>query len=403
MIDAVLERLRDLARPNFGWLTLAAALGLTFTGIEVMRLLDPPDILNPAAKQQRNLVIALVAMAAMILPHPRLIGSSAYGLFGIALGLLIFVLIPFIPESIVKPVNGARSWINLRVMNFQPSEMAKVTFVLSLAWYLRYRGNHRRLLGLLPPFLFMLVPVGLIIVEPDLGQSLAFGPALLVMLVAAGAKLRHLASLLLIALLVITVNIAIVLWAPPGMQILKPHQQKRITSMIRLASGDRSQVQTDAYQQDKAMTLAGAGGWNGRGAETSSKLLDYYSLPEAHNDMIYAVVVNRWGLLGGAALMGMYGVLVGSMFAVAAVTKDPLGRLSCVGFAGIFLAQAVINIGMTVGVLPITGITLPFVSYGGSSLLFSFIMVGLVMNFASRRRVFMSRPSFEFDRRGRAG
>jgi cell division protein FtsW (lipid II flippase) len=398
VIDAALDRLKALARPNFGWLTLAAALGLTAMGIEVMTVLDPPDIHDPAGRQQRNLVIALLALVMMLLPHPRQIGAMAYPLFALALGLLIFVLIPFVPESIVRPVNGARSWINLRVMNFQPSEMAKVTFVLALAWYLRYRANHRTLWGLLPPFLFMLIPVGLIIVEPDLGQSLAFGPTLLVVLVAAGAKLRHLISLLLIAAFIVAANIAIVLYAPPNLQLLQPHQQKRISSMIRLASGDYSQVQTDAYQQHKAMTLAGAGGTSGRGAETSATLLDYYPLPEAHNDMIYAVVVNRWGLVGGLGLMGLYVVLIGSMFAVAAVTKDPVGRLSCVGFAGIFLAQAVINIGMTVGVLPITGITLPFVSYGGSSLLFSFIMVGLVMNFASRRRMFISRPSFEFDR-----
>ena len=397
MIDLIVARLVALARPSFGWLTLAAALGLTFLGIEAMDHIPldfPPD---PAGNQQRNLLIALTAMSCMLLPHPRVIGVLAYPLFAVALGLLIFVLIPFVPESIVKPVNGARSWINLRVMNFQPSEMAKVTFVLSLAWYLRYRQNHRTLWGLIPPFVFMLVPVGLIIVEPDLGQSLAFGPSLLVMLVAAGAKLRHLLSLLVIAGLVIGLNVAIVLFAPPQYQVLKPHQQKRIASMIRLAQGDTSQVQTDAYQQHKAMTLAGAGGFEGRGADTSRTLLAYYPLPESHNDMIYAVIVNRWGLLGGVATLGLYLVLIGSMFAVAATHRDPLGRIACVGFAGIFLTQAVINIGMTVGVLPITGITLPFVSYGGSSLLFSYIMVGLVLNFASRQRTFMSRPSFEFD------
>ncbi|MEO1237461.1 MAG: FtsW/RodA/SpoVE family cell cycle protein, partial [Planctomycetota bacterium] len=126
-----------------------------------------------------------------------------------------------------------------------------------------------------------------------------------------------------------------------------------------------------------------------------------YDLPEAHNDMIFAVIVNRWGMRGGIGVMLLYLVLIGSMFAVAATTRDPLGRLSCVGFAAIFLAQAVINIGMTLGVLPITGITLPLVSYGGSSLLFSFMMVGLTLNFASHRPAYVTRESFEFD--GAAG
>lgn len=403
MIDAVIERLQALARPSFGWLTLAAALGLTFLGIAAMESIAP----GSAQAQKRNLLIALTGMSVMLLPHPRVIGWLAYPMFGLALALLVFVLLPFVPESIVKPINGARSWINLRVMNFQPSEMAKVTFVLSLAWFLRYRESHRSLLGLLPPFFFMIVPVGLIIVEPDLGQSLAFGPALLIMLVAAGAKLRHLFSIVGLGVLVIALNVGLVLASSTSEDArnyapwLQDHQQRRITSMLKLASGDTSEVQGDAYQQHKAMTLAGAGGTRGYGSETTAILFEHYHLPEAHNDMIYAVIVNRWGMLGGWAVMGLYLVLIGSLFAVAAVSKEPLARLSCIGFSGIFLSQAVINIGMTVGVLPITGITLPFISYGGSSLLFNFIMVGLVLNFASRRAAYMSRPSFEFD--GRAG
>lgn len=404
MIDVMSQRLRELIRPNFGWLTLIAALGLTSLGISAIQTVEhlEPGIV---ASQKRNLAIALLAMVVMLLPHPRLIGWLAYPMFGLALALLVFVLLPFVPESIVRPINGARSWINLRVMNFQPSEMAKVTFVLALGWYLRYRDSHRSFLGLLGPFFLMLVPVMLIIVEPDLGQSLAFGPALLLMLVAAGAKLRHLFSVVGMGLLVLALNVVLVLMssADPGgtdyAPWLKPHQQRRITSMIKLASGDYSEVQGDAYQQHKAMTLAGAGGASGYGEERSEIYLEFYKLPEAHNDMIYAVIVNRWGMLGGLGVMGLYLLLILSMFAVAATSREPMGRLACVGFAGIFLAQAVINIGMTIGVLPITGITLPLVSYGGSSLLFSFIMVGLVLNFASRPAIFMARPSFEFDGR----
>ncbi|MEM8737348.1 MAG: FtsW/RodA/SpoVE family cell cycle protein [Planctomycetota bacterium] len=405
MADAAADRLRALVRPSFGWLTLAAAGGLVLLGITAIQTIAPGE----AATQKRNLAIALLGMLAMLLPHPRLIGALAYPMFGLALALLIFVLLPFVPESIVKPINGARSWINLRVMNFQPSEMAKLTFVLALAWYLRYRDSHRSLLGLLGPFFIMLVPVGLIIVEPDLGQSLAFGPTLLVMLIAAGAKLRHLFSIVGLGVLVVAINVGLVLASPFGeaqtnlAPWLQTHQQRRITSMIKLASGDTSEVQTDAYQQHKAMTLSGAGGLHGFGAERTATLFRFYDLPEAHNDMIYAVIINRWGMLGGLAVMGLYLTLIGSMLAVAATTKDPVGRLACVGFAAIFLSQAVINIGMTIGVLPITGITLPLVSYGGSSLLFSFMMVGLVLNFASRRPTYMTRESFEFDRPARAG
>ncbi|MEM9348238.1 MAG: FtsW/RodA/SpoVE family cell cycle protein, partial [Planctomycetota bacterium] len=107
--------------------------------------------------------------------------------------------------------------------------------------------------------------------------------------------------------------------------------------------------------------------------------------------------VNRWGILGGLGTMALYGVLVASILLVAARSKDPFARMSCVGFAGMIFTQASINIGMTVGLLPITGITLPLISYGGSSMLFTFVMVGLVINFAARRPQMLARPSFEFD------
>ncbi len=392
------DQARALARPNFAWLTLAAALGLTFIGIAAMGTVVP----GSADSQQKNLTIALMGMVIMMLPHPRVLGHLAYPMFIVSILLLIFVLLPFVPQSIVRPRNGARSWIDLKVMDFQPSEMAKVFYVLSLGWYLRYRNNHRTLLGLLLPFIIMLIPVLLILKEPDLGTAIVFGPALLMMLVAAGAKLRHLLSLLLITGVLTVGMIGLVLYGPPEWQVLQPHQQRRISSMIKLATGDTSEVQTDAYQQYKAMTLSGAGGLAGYG-ERSEVLFKHYYLPEAHNDMIFAVVINRWGLLGALGTMTLYLVLIGSMLAVAAASKDPLGRLSCVGFAGIILTQAVVNIGMTVGLLPITGITLPFVSYGGSSLLFSFAMVGLVLNFASRRPAYMARPSFEFDGGSRRG
>ncbi|MEL7088088.1 MAG: FtsW/RodA/SpoVE family cell cycle protein, partial [Planctomycetota bacterium] len=297
MIDAAIERLQALARPSFAWLTLVAALGLTFLGIAAMETVAP----GSARAQQRNLLIALAALAVMLLPHPRVIGWLAYPMFGLALALLVFVLLPFVPESLVRPRNGTRGWIDLKVMDFQPSEMAKVTFVLALSWYLRYRDSHRSLVGLLPPFVFMIVPVGLIIVEPDLGQSLAFGPVLLIVLVAAGAKLRHLVSIVGLGILIIALNVGLVLASsgnPAGGEgiaggnyapWLKDHQQRRITSMLKLAAGDTSEIQGDAYQQHKAMTLAGAGGLRGYGADRTAVLFEHYKLPEAHNDMIYAV------------------------------------------------------------------------------------------------------------------
>jgi rod shape determining protein RodA len=312
--------------------------------------------------------------------------------------LLVFVLLPFLPRWIVEPRNGARSWINLYLMAFQPSELAKIVFVLALARYLRFRENYRTLGGLLVPFAIMFVPVGLILKQPDLGTALLFAPALFAMLLAAGAKMRHLLTLLVLVVAVggVTVTAIDRNWAIADM-VLKGHQQDRIKSMISLVRGDRRYEKTIAYQQTKAMDLVGSGQLAGYGKERAQTIVRFNRLPEAHNDMIFAVVVNRWGFVGGAATLLSYLLLLLSFVLVAARTKDPFMRLTTVGFGGMIFSQAVLNIAMAIGLMPITGITLPFISYGGSSLATTFVMIGLVVNFASRRQAIVARPSFEFD------
>jgi len=392
-VSDVGRQLRALLTPNFAWIALPAGLALAAVGVLAIDTVEQ----GLSAKQQSiHLPIALLCMLLVMMPHPRVMGRAAYPFFGVSLGLLVFLLVPFVPRGIVPVINGARSWIATPGMNFQPSEMTKVFFALSLASYFRFRKSHRSLLGLVFPFVLTLVPVMLIMMQPDLGTALVFAPALFAVLVAAGAKLRHLFAIVSLGTLVVAANIAIILWAPANMQLLKDHQQRRVRSMIKLASGDTSDIQADAYQQHKAMTLCGAGGTWGFGEERSREIFQNYDLPEAHNDMVFAVIVNRWGMAGGVGVVGLYGLLIAGFLGVSATTRDPLGRLTCVGFGAMILTQVVVNVGMTLGILPITGITLPFISYGGSSLLFTFIMLGLVLNFASRPRGMMERESFEF-------
>ncbi len=389
-----LRHLRTLLRPHPGWYALIAAVILAWLGISAIETVSPEHAL---VQRGRWLPIAAAAMVFAMLPSPRWIGHMAYPLLVVAIALLAFVILPGVPRSIVPIRNGSTAWINLGFMSFQPSEMAKVTFVLALAWYLRYSGNHRSLIGLLVPFGIMFVPVLLILKEPDLGSALLFAPTLFVMLVAAGAKLRHLGALLGIASAVLVVVAAIAIYAPDSMQVLKDHQRARIQSMYFELIGDDRMSQREGYQQRVAKRMVAAGGATGYGKERSATIIDYNDLPFDYNDMIYPVIVNRWGIFGGIGVMGLYGVLVGSILLVAARSKDPFARISCVGFGGMIFTQATINIAMTIGLMPITGITLPLISYGGSSMLFTFIMVGLVINFAARRPQILARPSFEFD------
>ncbi|HEX7010832.1 MAG TPA: FtsW/RodA/SpoVE family cell cycle protein [Phycisphaeraceae bacterium] len=403
MKEAILAQLRLLMRPHPGWYGLAAAVMLTTLGVMAISTVD--GVLNvptgvALAQGRRWLPIALIAMSAAALPRPRLIGRAAWPLLTFALLLLVYVVIPGAPR--VPRINGTTAWIDLGVMNFQPSELGKVAFVLAMAWYLRYRESYRTLTGLLVPFAIMLIPVALILKEPDLGQAMVFAPTLFVMLVAAGARLRHIGSLLGIGLLAVALNVAVIYLDPPHdrrggawdyAHVLAPHQERRVAAMIW---PDRY-AKRDAFQPLVAQRLIGAGGLIGVGKERARTLVRFNRLPEPHNDMIFAVIVNRWGLLGGGAVLGLYLVLLSSFFLVAARSKDPFARLVCVGFGGMIFAQAMINIGVAVGLVPTTGITLPLVSYGGSSLVATFTMIGLMLNFACRRPVLVSRPSFEFD------
>lgn len=401
------RRVRELSQANAGWWALLAAGGLSLIGICAMATLEETEGGMTAAAGGRAvsyaqyqgvwLGIALGVMLLVTLPRARQIGLATWPLTILITLVLAVMVVPGMPRSVVPVINGTRAWIDLKYLRLQPSELAKIAYVLALARYLRHSSSYRTLPGLLLPFVIMLLPVGLILLEPDMGTAVLFFPVLLAMLVAAGAKLRHLAAIVGLAVLVVGLNIAAVYLLPERMQLLKPHQAARIKATISRARGETRYLKDVGFQQDKAVTLTAAGGMLGLGKERAATLIKFNHLPEDHNDMILAVVAARWGVAGSWLTLGLYAVLIGSMLAVAARQKDPFGRLACVGFAALIFSQTVINMGMATGMLPVIGITLPFVSYGGSSLLAGFIMVGLVLNFASQRPSIITRPSFEFD------
>lgn len=376
---------------NPAWLVVLAALALSFLGIHAI---DLSESLQPAAqslsptafKQLVLLGIGVSAALCIVFPDYRLLGALSLPFMLAVIVLLVFLLIPFVPDSIVKPRNGARSWINLGFMDFQPSELAKIAFVLTLAHYLRNKDHHRTVLGLVPPGLIAFVPVALITLQPDLGTSLLFVPALFAMLVAAGAKLKHLTLIVLLAATA----------APLSYPILKPHQQRRIQGLLQQFRGDSSGDADINFQALTAQTLIGAGQMSGVSEAKARALVHYNRLPERHNDMIYAVLVNRYGLTGAAVLLGLYLLWITGSLLTAAATREPVGRLLIVGITAFIAAQVVVNIGMNVGLLPIIGITLPFVSYGGSSLVAVWLMAGLVVNVSLRRPRKPVRQQFEY-------
>ncbi len=391
LLHALFERFKYLVQSWPAWLVLLSTLGLSVAGIFAIGTVEPK---YAATQMTLWLPASLLFMVLCLLPHPRSIGLSSYVFFGGSILMLAYLLVPGAPRA--KTVNGAVSWLDLGVMNFQPSELAKVTFVLAVAWYLSYRESHRELKGLVPPFSLMLAPQLLILKQPALGMAMLFPAMLFAMLLAAGAKLRHLISLTTIGLTLIVLVFINTLWAKPEHRILKPYQQVRIESLYKGWIGDNSMERDEGYQQGHGMTLIAAAGVRGY-RDQAGNLIRLNSLPEDHTDMVFCVVAARWGLMGITGLFGFYLSLVGGMLAVAAKSTDPFTRLCCVGFAALFLAQMAANVGMCLGLLPITGLPLPFISYGGSSLLCNCGMIGLVLNFASRPNGRTIRQSFEFN------
>ncbi|MFZ9880956.1 MAG: FtsW/RodA/SpoVE family cell cycle protein, partial [Phycisphaerales bacterium] len=353
------------------WLAVGAALFLSLLGISAIAVTRP----ELAARQGVFLAVGVgCALLAALVP-PRQMRVFSWFLLALALALLVFVLLPFVPRSLVTPRNGARAWINLGVSDFQPSELAKIAFILCLSQWLSLQGAPRTLRALVMPSLLLAVPVGLIVLEPDLGSALLFLPTVLAMLLAAGARLRHVLPALALAAIVAPVAY---------FAVLKPYQRARIDAIVAQIKGDTRYERDIGFQGWRAMRLVGSGGMLGNEAEHARALVVRNALPEEHNDMIFAVVGCRHGFLGGAAVLGAYALFALSAFTVALSVRDGFSKLVAVGIGALIFGQLSVNIGMTIGLLPITGVTLPFVSYGGSSLLACWTLAGILLGIGIR-------------------
>lgn len=395
LFDSVFGR---RSRPfNPALLAVVAAVLLSLAGIYAIDLGSgmaggaagpgPLGLTERAVKQAIFVAAGIVAALVVALPDYRRIRLFAWGIFAVSLGLLLLLVLPFIPASIVRPRNGVRAWIDLGPIDLQPTELVKIAWIMVTADYLRYRREHRELVGLVRPALITFIPIALIMLQPDLGSVLLFIPTLLAVLVAAGMRFKHLALIVLAGTLAV----------PASYPLLRPYQKERIVGLYRQLTGDKSRNDDVNYQSVTAISLIGAGRATGNTDAKTRALVYYASLPERHNDMILAVWACRTGLLGALALFATLGVWVAAIIATAALTRDPFGRLICVGFASMVGAQALLNTGMVAGVLPIVGVTLPFVSYGGSSMLTVWLMTGLAYSVAVRPQALLARPTFEFN------
>ncbi|MFN0010527.1 MAG: FtsW/RodA/SpoVE family cell cycle protein [Phycisphaerales bacterium] len=381
---------------NWGLLTVFASAVLSALGVYAIDVgardtggSEERLLAGRAVVQMAFVVVGVLAGLTVCVPRVHVVRLVSWPLLAGAVGLLVFLLLPFVPASIVRPRNGCRGWIDVGPIDVQPAELAKVAYVLAMAEYLRLRRDHRTWLGLVPVALITMIPVALITLQPDLGTALLFIPTAFAMLLAAGAKLKHLAIVVLAGTLA----------APAMYPFLKPHQKQRIVGLIKQVQGDTSQrSDADVFQASTAIMLVGAGETQGYSDGMARAVVKFSRLPERHNDMVFAVIGARFGMVGGAVVLGLYGLWAAGALLAAAASRDAFGRLICVGCAGMVCVQAVVNVGMNVGVMPIVGLPLPFVSYGGSSMVSVWLMAGLVFSVAMRPPPRMSRPTFEFGR-----
>ena len=363
---------------------------------------------NAVKQVVRVAVSVLVAMVVLRIGYRR-IAEHAYAIFIAALILLIPLLLAKVFKTgfggLADPRNGAYRWIHLPGFPLQPSELMKVAYVIALAWYLRYRKNYRRFSGLMVPFVLSSVPFALILLEPDLGTCLLLLPVLLTMLYMAGARVRHL-------LIIVLIGVAA---APLAWGQIRGYQRLRVTAVLlqsdsirravidREAPYDRLATKRQAiewtagsgYQLVHSKNAIGSGGlvgygW-GDGVYVESGLL-----PDRHNDFVFALIAHQWGLLGCLLVLACYAVIVLCGVVIASSTDEPFARLLAVGVLALLVSQVLINIGMAVGLMPITGMTLPFVSYGGSSLLTNFIAIALLVSVSQERPFLLAVRPFEY-------
>ncbi len=330
-------------------------------------------------RQAAFAIFGLSLMLVVALMPPRWLATHWYAYLGLGLVLLASVLV------FGRTVNGAKSWIMLGPLGLQPSELCKPLLVLALAGYLRYHqsvDSPRAFLWCIGISGAFLVPIML---QPDLGTALVFMPVVGAMVWTAGGNRIYLGSLAAVGLSVIP--------AAYLTGVLKDHQMKRIEIYLSSLGGEVADRSGDGYQIMQSMTAVGSGGLTGEGfgMGTQSQLA---FLPERHNDFIFAVISQETGLVGVALFLLVFFFMVARMLRIGYGTREPFARLVIVGVATLFFAQAAINVGVVSGFVPVTGITLPLVSYGGSSLLSGFILLGLVSNVAMQPIRVMGKATF---------
>jgi rod shape determining protein RodA len=371
--------------PGWSWgfrridfLLLLAAVGLIACSIYTIGTATQDDIEgSPYHYVTRQSIYAGIGIVLMLtiahFDYSRL-RELKFGLYGLTIVSILAVFV------LAAATRGSKRWIEFPFFRFQPSELGKVLLILALSAFVVDRARR------LPErettsrvVLLALVPAMLVIAQPDLGSGLVYLAITGALLFVVGTKWTHFAALGALAAVAMT----IVLVAAPaaGVEVLKPYQVDRLTAFVNPTNDPQEQ----GYQLQQSMTAIGSGQKTGRGADQATQTkLDF--LPEHHTDFVFAVVGAECGFDGAALVLSLYALLVWRALRILTLAKNVYGALVAGGITAMLMFQIFVNVGMTIGIMPITGVPLPLMSYGGSSVLVTFLAVGLLQSIHAQSR-----------------
>jgi rod shape determining protein RodA len=377
------RRVEDLAETarqplRFDPLLLLAVLGLIACSLIVLNSATQDDIPgSPHYYVVRQAMYAAVGLALMVvltrLDYSRL-RELKYGLYATMIGLIVLVI------GVGSTARGSRRSFDLGFLSFQPSELGKLLLILTLSAFVVDRV---RRLGdrdtTARAMLIALVPAMLVMLQPDLGTSLVYVVVALAVLFVAGTSWRHFAALAAIG----AVGIALTLVAAPaaGVQVLKPYQVDRLTAFLNPSENPADQ----GYQQNQSRIAIGAGQKSGRGDQATQTRLNF--LPEHHTDFIFAVIGEEYGFLGASIVLSLFALLIWRVLRILTMAKNLYGALIAGGIVAMLMFQVFVNVGMTIGIMPITGVPLPLLSYGGSSVIVTLMAVGILQSIHVQARI----------------
>jgi rod shape determining protein RodA len=358
-------------------LLLLSSLALVACSLITLKGATAHDIAgDPLYYVKRQAIYAGVGLVLMYcvsrMDYSRL-REWRYPIYGVMLVSIVAVL------GLAKATRGAKSWIPLPGFHLQPSELGKVLLVVALAGFvverMRVMGRDTTarvmLLGLFPTLVVM--------AEPDLGSATVYVAGTLALLFVAGAPWRHFLALLM--LFAVALSFVLVVAPKAGVHVLKPYQSQRLTAFLHPSADPRS----EGYQQQQSKIAIGSGEKTGRGvANATQTSLNF--LPEHHTDFIFAVVGETYGFAGCALVLSLYALMVWRGLHILTISKNLYGALIAGGVTVMLLFQLFVNVGMNVGIMPITGVTAPLLSYGGSSVLATFLALGLLHSIHAQAR-----------------